>query len=85
MYVCVCLAVSDREVREAIEGGASTREAVTRVCKAGGDCGACHGMIATMIEDHLEESGPIRCCPPATASAEHLVPDSALVRATRAA
>ncbi|MBX3264838.1 MAG: (2Fe-2S)-binding protein [Labilithrix sp.] len=82
MYVCVCLAVSDQEVRSAIESGATTREAVTRVCGAGGDCGACHGMIATMIEDHVEESGPIVCCP--ASAAERLVPDSALVR-TRAA
>jgi bacterioferritin-associated ferredoxin len=81
MYVCVCLAVSDREVREAIESGATTREAVTRACRAGGDCGACHGMIATMIEDHLDESGPIVCRPPVSASTERLVPETALVRA----
>jgi len=87
MYVCVCLAVSEREVQEVIGSGATTREAVTRACGAGGDCGACHGMIATMIEDHLEgaeTSGPVVCCPPATASAERLVPEAALVR-TRAA
>jgi bacterioferritin-associated ferredoxin len=85
MYVCVCLAVSDTEVQAAIENGATSREAVTRTCGAGGDCGACHHMIATMIEDHLDEmSGPIACCPPANVSADRLVPDSALVR-TRAA
>jgi bacterioferritin-associated ferredoxin len=76
MYVCVCLAVTDREVQAAIENGATTRESVTRACRAGGDCGACHGMIATMIEDHLEESGPVR--------SPNLVPEAALVR-TRAA
>lgn len=83
MYVCVCLAVSEDEVREAIESGATTREAVTRACKAGGDCGACHGMIATMIEDHVEEGALARCgasVPPG----ERLLPDGALVR-TRAA
>jgi bacterioferritin-associated ferredoxin len=77
------MAVSEAAVREAIENGAITREAVTRVCGAGGDCGACHGMIATMIEDHIEESGPIACRPPVSA-VERLVPDAALVR-TRAA
>jgi bacterioferritin-associated ferredoxin len=51
MYVCVCLAVTDQEVERAIAEGATTREEVTRVCKAGGDCGACHGQIETMIED----------------------------------
>jgi bacterioferritin-associated ferredoxin len=51
MYVCVCLAVTDQEVERVIDDGATTREEVTRVCKAGGDCGACHGHIETMIED----------------------------------
>jgi bacterioferritin-associated ferredoxin len=82
MYVCVCLAVTESEVENAIQNGATTREAVTRACGAGGDCGACHGMIATMIEDHLEDMAaqPARC----PAAADRLVPDSALLR-TRAA
>ena len=84
MYVCVCLAVSKTEVEEAIENGASSREAVTRACGAGGDCGACHGMIATMLEDHEEARACAALCPPATTSAPRLVPESALVR-TRAA
>lgn len=54
MFVCVCHAVSDVEVRKAIEGGARTREEVTRACGAGGDCGACHGCIEDMIEEHQE-------------------------------
>lgn len=55
MYVCVCMAVTEAEVEAAIADGATTREAVTRVCRAGGDCGACHGMIDSKIEDHLED------------------------------
>jgi bacterioferritin-associated ferredoxin len=87
MYVCVCLAVPQSEVERAIREGAHTREAVTRACKAGGDCGACHGMIHTMIEDHLEADGTgvRRSCPPVVATtADGLVPEQALVR-TRAA
>jgi bacterioferritin-associated ferredoxin len=53
MFICVCHAISDREVRSAIEGGATTREEVTRSCRAGGDCGACHQTIEEMIEDHV--------------------------------
>jgi bacterioferritin-associated ferredoxin len=63
MYVCVCLAVTESEVDAAIVGGAHTREAVTRSCRAGGDCGACHHMIEQKIEDHLESQCP---CPAAT-------------------
>lgn len=54
MYVCCCKAITDGEIKAAIEGGAHTREAVTRACCAGSDCGACHGMIEEMIEEHLE-------------------------------
>ena len=50
MYVCCCRAVTDREVNEVIEGGATTVAEVTRRCGAGGDCGACRGMIEEMIE-----------------------------------
>jgi bacterioferritin-associated ferredoxin len=51
MFVCVCRAVTDEEVLVAIRDGASTIEDVTRACRAGGDCGACRGMIADMLED----------------------------------
>lgn len=90
MYVCVCLAINQSEVEEAIQRGATTVGEVTRTCKAGGDCGACHGMIEEMIEDHLESVGvpslrsrAAPCCA-ATESSEQLIHESALVR-TRAA
>jgi bacterioferritin-associated ferredoxin len=51
MYVCVCNAVTDKEVAQAIEGGAKTRAEVTRACGAGGDCGSCHGMIDEMLTE----------------------------------
>jgi bacterioferritin-associated ferredoxin len=73
MYVCVCMAVTEAEVDATIAGGATTREAVTRVCRAGGDCGACHQMIEDKIEDHLEARlAPVHA---------DLVPADALVRA----
>jgi bacterioferritin-associated ferredoxin len=52
MYVCICGAVTEREVRAVIEGGATTVEAVARACCAGDDCGGCRGIIEEMIEDH---------------------------------
>jgi bacterioferritin-associated ferredoxin len=55
MFVCVCNAVTDAEVREAIEGGADTVQAVTRATCAGDDCGACHAYIEGMIEEHREK------------------------------
>ncbi len=54
MYVCVCFGITEPQVEAAIAAGAHTRAAVTTACRAGGDCGACHGMIDDKIEDHLE-------------------------------
>jgi bacterioferritin-associated ferredoxin len=77
MYVCVCLAVTEAEVEAAIAGGATTREAVTRVCRAGGDCGACHGMIESKIEDHLEaQVRDVRPSQTPLVAAESLVRDA---------
>lgn len=84
MYVCVCLAVTEAEVEAAIAGGAVTREAVTRACRAGGDCGACHGMIESKIEDHLENAaGPVACpgAEPLAPIHADLVSAASLVRA----
>jgi bacterioferritin-associated ferredoxin len=50
MYVCVCRAVTEETVKDAIQGGAHSVEAVTAACCAGDDCGACHQVIAQMIE-----------------------------------
>lgn len=72
MYVCCCKAVTEADVRATIAAGAHTRQAVTRACKAGGDCGACHQMIEDMIEDHLEAQGT-----PGLVAAEALVRKSA--------
>jgi bacterioferritin-associated ferredoxin len=55
MYVCVCRAVTEQEVRGAIDAGAETVQAVTKTCCAGDDCGACHAVIAKMIEERLDK------------------------------
>ena len=83
MYVCCCFAVSEVVVDAAIHAGAHTRQAVTKACRAGGDCGACHGMIETKIADHLDD---LECSARDTAveSGPQLVAAGSLVR-TRAA
>jgi bacterioferritin-associated ferredoxin len=83
MYVCCCMAVTLSEVETAIEGGAHTRDAVTMVCRAGGDCGACHGMIETLIEDHLEDGQSAPAPAVAPCSAERLVAPEHLVAQMR--
>jgi bacterioferritin-associated ferredoxin len=60
MYVCICRAVTDEAVRSAIKAGADSIGAVTKACRAGGDCGACHGVIRDLIEEHAECEGAAR-------------------------
>jgi len=56
MIVCLCKGVSSRTIREVIEDGADSVEAVGRACGAGTDCGGCTGQIEDMVaEVHGEE------------------------------
>jgi bacterioferritin-associated ferredoxin len=58
MILCLCRGVTDREVAEAVERGASTVSEVRRACGAGTECGTC----LADIREHLQASGP-RACP----------------------
>lgn len=41
MYVCVCKAVTDRQIREAAQGGARTLKDLRRDLGVTSDCGRC--------------------------------------------
>lgn len=49
MYVCVCAAVTDRQVDTAILAGADTVEAVGDSTGAGTGCGGCQPRICTRL------------------------------------
>jgi bacterioferritin-associated ferredoxin len=55
MLVCVCRGVSDREVREALAGGASTLRDLGRACGAGVECGSCHNLLRSLIRAHTQQ------------------------------
>jgi Bacterioferritin-associated ferredoxin len=50
VYVCICMAVTDEEVRSCIAAGASTIEEVGEACEAGTGCGSCHDHIDVFLE-----------------------------------
>lgn len=54
MFVCVCKAVTDGEVRACIDDGALTVDDVGHACGAGTDCGSCQEMIEAMIAARAE-------------------------------
>jgi len=47
--VCVCETVGARAISAAIADGATSVDAVTRACRAGGNCGSCRPEIESML------------------------------------
>jgi len=54
VILCLCLGVSDHAVESTISAGARTAAEIERVCGAGGDCGACCGLIEALVEQARE-------------------------------
>jgi len=50
MYVCICAAVTDTEVRSCIARGARSVDEVGEACAAGTGCGSCHDEIEAEID-----------------------------------
>jgi bacterioferritin-associated ferredoxin len=76
MVLCICRAVTDREIDAAVRAGARSVDAVSACCGAGTDCGACRDAIEARIEDSCascpRRHGPdCRSASGALASASH--------------
>jgi bacterioferritin-associated ferredoxin len=51
MYVCVCHAVTDRQIREAAEGGARTLKDLRRDLGVTRDCGRCASCARECLQE----------------------------------
>jgi bacterioferritin-associated ferredoxin len=60
VILCLCHAVSDREVDDLIRRGAQTAAAVGQMCGAGTDCGSC----VEAIEERICRGTGSRCAGP---------------------
>lgn len=49
MYVCLCLGITDRDARAAIDAGATTVGGVLRACGSERACGGCSPTIRELI------------------------------------
>lgn len=45
MYICVCEAVTDRDIRNSVHEGTTTYEGLCEQLGCGGQCGQCIGHI----------------------------------------
>jgi bacterioferritin-associated ferredoxin len=80
MYVCLCLGVTDHDLRETIADGATSTEEVMHCTGAGTRCGTCRASVAAIVE---EELGLDEAAEPAAARSRCRLP--VLRRATSAA
>lgn len=56
MIVCVCLNVSDRKIRQAVDGGVQTMPELRKELGVGTCCGKCNSCAKTILREHLEQS-----------------------------
>lgn len=57
MYVCICRAVTEAEVRGCIADGACTVKEVVKRSEAGTGCGSCVGKIVALLSAHADKLG----------------------------
>jgi bacterioferritin-associated ferredoxin len=70
MIVCVCKAVSERHIRQAVDGGALTLAQLTRELGLGSCCGKCVPTARALIGERLAARPAYRAEPlPGYASA----------------
>jgi len=58
MYVCVCHAVSDREIREAVDRGARSLFEVQCQLPVGSCCGRCADTASQVVSEQLQMRTP---------------------------
>jgi bacterioferritin-associated ferredoxin len=55
MYVCLCNAVTDRQIRDAVSAGAVSLSDVQSVFPVGMCCGRCEDVARTVVDESLRE------------------------------
>ena len=58
MYVCLCQAVKDAEIREAIRNGHASLDAIADKLGVGTGCGCCREHAAALIDEALTPTTP---------------------------
>ena len=56
MYVCMCKAIKDSEIKDAVENGHSSLEALAEKLGVGTCCGGCREYAQMLINQHADPS-----------------------------
>ena len=54
MYVCICNAVTDKQIRQAIDDGASTMRDLYKQFGIANNCGKCACMARDLLQEHRQ-------------------------------
>lgn len=55
MYICVCNAVTDSDIRTAVDGGVRNLKQLGKATGCGNGCGCCKEMAVSVLECALAE------------------------------
>lgn len=56
MFVCLCRAITDREIHEAVDNGVDHVDQLEELCGVGTGCGTCKSTAQELIDARLMES-----------------------------
>lgn len=56
MYVCLCKAVTDRQIKDSIENGACTYAEVRRATGVSTQCGKCWQTAKAIIQENVKKT-----------------------------
>lgn len=59
MYVCVCHAVTDKDIRRAVDGGACSLLDVQNELPVASCCGRCEETARGVVDEYLSSRGPL--------------------------
>jgi len=68
MYVCICNAITDKQIRKAAESGVQDLWALQRELGVGSGCGSCKEMASDILRENRETKArfePVRYQPAA--------------------
>lgn len=55
MYVCLCNAITDQQVRLAVIAGASRPSEVYGACGCAAQCGTCASLMRSILNEHAAQ------------------------------
>jgi bacterioferritin-associated ferredoxin len=56
MFVCLCSAVTDRQIKEAVDRGVQHVAELEELCGVGAGCGTCREHAQALIDDRLAQA-----------------------------